>query len=91
MRLKLTAPVVWGRIAFVQRTVWRRSLGAPVRRTASTQMNETRRVSIGVSVGIGMAIGAGLGVAIKNIALGVGVGAGIGLAVGYLLRLRQGS
>jgi len=27
-RLKLTAPVVWGRIAFVHRTVWRRSLGA---------------------------------------------------------------
>jgi len=28
MRLKLTAPVVCGRIAFVTLTVWRRSLGA---------------------------------------------------------------
>ena len=28
MRLKLTAPVIWGRIAFVNRTLWRRSLGA---------------------------------------------------------------
>jgi len=28
MRLKLTAPVVCGRIAFVNRTLWRRSLGA---------------------------------------------------------------
>jgi len=27
-RLKLPAPVVYGRIAFVHRTVWRRSLGA---------------------------------------------------------------
>jgi len=29
MRLKLAAPVIEGRIAFVNRTVWRRSLGAP--------------------------------------------------------------
>ena len=29
MRLKLTVPVVYGRIAFVDLTVWRRSLGAP--------------------------------------------------------------
>jgi hypothetical protein len=29
MRLKLPAPVVHGKIAFVNRTVWRRSLGAP--------------------------------------------------------------
>jgi hypothetical protein len=28
MRLKLAAPVVGGRIAFVHRKVWRRSLGA---------------------------------------------------------------
>ncbi len=28
MRLKLTAPVLEGKIAFVTRTVWRRSLGA---------------------------------------------------------------
>ena len=28
-RLKLAAPVVYGTIAFVHRTVWRRSLGAP--------------------------------------------------------------
>jgi len=28
MRLKLTAPVLEGRIAFVNRTVWRRSLSA---------------------------------------------------------------
>ena len=28
-RLKLTAPVIYGRIAFVNVTVWRRSLGAP--------------------------------------------------------------
>jgi len=28
-RLKLTAPVVYGRIAFVNVKVWRRSLGAP--------------------------------------------------------------
>ena len=28
MRLKLTAPVLEGKIAFVNRTVWRRSLGA---------------------------------------------------------------
>jgi hypothetical protein len=27
-RLKLAAPVVYGRIAFVNRTVWLRSLGA---------------------------------------------------------------
>ncbi len=27
-RLKLTAPVVYGRITFVNVTVWRRSLGA---------------------------------------------------------------
>jgi len=28
MRLKLAAPVVYSRIAFVHRTMWRRSLGA---------------------------------------------------------------
>ena len=28
-RLKLTAPVVYGRMAFVNIRVWRRSLGAP--------------------------------------------------------------
>ena len=28
MRLKLTAPVLKGRIAFVHHAVWRRSLGA---------------------------------------------------------------
>jgi len=28
MRLKLSAPVLEGKIAFVQRTVWRRSLSA---------------------------------------------------------------
>ncbi len=28
-RLKLTAPGVYGRIAFVSLLVWRRSLGAP--------------------------------------------------------------
>ncbi len=28
-RLKLTAPVIWGRIAFVKVKTWRRSLGAP--------------------------------------------------------------
>jgi len=28
MRLKLAAPILGGRIAFVHRTVWRRSLGA---------------------------------------------------------------
>ncbi len=28
MRLKLAVPVLEGRIAFVNRTVWRRSLGA---------------------------------------------------------------
>jgi hypothetical protein len=28
MRLKLTAPVICGRLAFVNVTVWRRSLGA---------------------------------------------------------------
>jgi hypothetical protein len=27
-RLKLSAPVIYGRIAFVNRSVWRRSLGA---------------------------------------------------------------
>jgi len=29
MRLKLAAPVVYGRMAFVNLLVWRRSLGAP--------------------------------------------------------------